>query len=103
MAELLIDERVVLDAVTFVETVVWRLPQPARGSAHSFKYRLALVVDEVCLLRYDNETGKGDHRHLRGKEVPYTFTDLDALLMDFCVTSKNGGDDENRDFASGKT
>jgi len=82
-AELLIDERHVLDARTFVEMVVWRLPRAARGSRHSFKYRLALVVDEVCVLRYDNESGKGDHRHLGDDESPYRFVDTDTLLADF--------------------
>ena len=57
-AELLINERHVLDARTFVEIVVWRLDQPVRGSIHRFKYRLALVADSVCVLRYDNEAGK---------------------------------------------
>ncbi len=82
-AELLIDERHVLDARTFVEIVVWRLPRAARGSTHRFKYRLALVSDGVCVLRYDNEAGKGDHRHVRGAEGPYSFVDQDALLADF--------------------
>ena len=82
-AELLIDERHVLDAGMFVEIVVWRLPRPARGSAHRFKYRLALVVDGVCVLRYDNEAGKGDHRHAEDVEEPYDFTDPEALLADF--------------------
>jgi Family of unknown function (DUF6516) len=82
-AELLIDERHVLDARAFVEMIVWRLPRPARGSRHSFKYRLALVVDEVCVLRYDNESGKGDHRHFRDEESPYRFVDTDTLLADF--------------------
>jgi Family of unknown function (DUF6516) len=81
--ELLIDERHVLDARAFVEMIVWRLPRPARGSRHSFKYRLALVVDEVCVLRYDNESGKGDHRHFRDEESPYRFVDTDTLLADF--------------------
>jgi Family of unknown function (DUF6516) len=82
-AELLIEERHVLDARAFVEIVVWRLPRPARASTHRFKYRLALVVDRVCVLRYDNEAGKGDHRHLLGGEGPYRFTDTDTLLADF--------------------
>jgi hypothetical protein len=76
-AELLIDERHVLDARTFVEIVVWQLPRPVRGSVHPFKYRLALVV------RYDNEVGKGDHRHIRNKERRYSFADTDTLLADF--------------------
>jgi hypothetical protein len=82
-AELLIDERYVLDARAFVEIVVWQLPRPARGSRHSFKYRLALVVDEVCVLRYDNESGKGDHRHIGSKEARYSFVDPDTLIADF--------------------
>ncbi len=82
-AELLIDERHVLGARTFVEIVVWHLPRPARVRTHQFKYRLALVSEGVCVLRYDNEAGKGDHRHLRGAEEPYNFTDPDSLLADF--------------------
>jgi len=41
------------------------------------------VSEGVCVLRYDNEAGKGDHRHLRGAEEPYNFTDPDSLLADF--------------------
>ena len=82
-AELLLDERHVLDARSFVEVVVWRVPRPMRGSHHAFKYRLAFVVDEVCVLRYDNEAGKGDHRHILDIETPYRFIDADKLLDDF--------------------
>ena len=82
-AELLIDERHVLDAEIFAEIVVWRSPRPVPGSAHRFKYRLALVVDQVCVLRYDNEAGKGDHRHVGGAEEPYDFTGPETLLADF--------------------
>jgi hypothetical protein len=83
MAELLFDQRHTLNSRTFVEIVVWRLPRSVAGSIHSFKYRLALVIDDVCVLRYDNEAGKGDHRHLQDKEVPYSFVDLDTLMTDF--------------------
>jgi hypothetical protein len=82
-AKLLLDERHVLNAGAFVEVVVWRLPRPMRGSDHPFKYRLALVIDGFCVLRYDNEAGKGDHRHVNQKEEPYRFSDTDTLLADF--------------------
>jgi hypothetical protein len=82
-AELLIDERHVLGVETFVEVVVWRLPRPSRGSAHRFKYRLALVPGGTCVLRYDNEAGKGDHRHVGNREERYAFSDADTLLVDF--------------------
>ena len=82
-AELLIDERYILSGDTFVEIVIWRLPRPARGSMHRLKYRLALVEHGVCVLRYDNEAGKGGHRHVGDVEEPYDFSSPDALLADF--------------------
>jgi hypothetical protein len=82
-AELMIDERHVLAENAFVEIVVWRLPRSVRGSAHRFKYRLALVENGVCVLRYDNEAGKGDHRHVENTERRYDFTTPEALLADF--------------------
>ena len=83
-ATFLLRERQVLaseDAI--VEIVIWRLPRMLPGSRHRFKYRLALVVSGECVLRYDNEAGKGDHKHVGGREVPYQFADLDRLLQDF--------------------
>jgi hypothetical protein len=82
-AELLLDERHILTESAFVELVVWRVPAPVRGSQHEFRYRLALVVDGECALRYDNEAGKGDHRHVRGREQAYRFRNADQLLADF--------------------
>ena len=82
-ADLLFDERHVLDIGTFVEIVVWRVPSPLRGSRHHFKYRLALIVDGICVLRYDNEAGKGDHRLIGKTEKRYNFTNPEDLLTDF--------------------
>mgnify|MGYP003502962432 CR=1 FL=1 len=81
-ADLMMRERRVLE-VGFIEVVVWRLSEPLIGSDHSLKYRLAYVVDGECVLRYDNEAGKGDHRHLGAKEMPYVFVSVDRLLDDF--------------------
>jgi hypothetical protein len=67
----------------FADIVVWQVPQPHPGSTHTYKYRLAFVVRGVCLLRYDNEAGKGDHRHARGRESGYQFISLDRLFADF--------------------
>lgn len=82
-AEPLFHERQIIGEDAFVELVVWQVPEPVSGSAHGFKYRLALVVNGVCVLRYDNEAGKGDHRHLGGEEAPYSFTTPAQLLADF--------------------
>jgi hypothetical protein len=82
-AELLLNERHIVSENEFAETVVWRVPAPLCGSAHVFKYRLAFVVDGQCVIRYDNESGKGDHKHVGEEEIPYTFTTPQALLHDF--------------------
>lgn len=82
-AGLMINERHILSENVFVEMVVWLLSSPLSGSRHSFKYRLALVVKGNCVLRYDNEAGKGDHKHLDEDEIPYVFSSPEELLDDF--------------------
>lgn len=67
----------------FIEIVIWEVPVPVRASRHSFKYALALVVDEVCVMRYDNEAGKGDHKHVGPVETDYQFEGIDKLMQDF--------------------
>jgi hypothetical protein len=32
---------------------------------------------------YDNEPGKGDHRHIEGKEERYAFSTVETLMADF--------------------
>lgn len=82
-AELLMRERLTLSSRAFVEIAIWRLAKPLSGSAHRYKYRLAYIVNSACVLRYDNETSKGDHKHLNEIDAPYDFTDLDTLQADF--------------------
>lgn len=82
-AALLLHERHQLAPEAFVELVVWRVPRRVPGSSHAYKYSLAYVENRVCVLRYDNETGKGDHKHIGGDELPYEFTTPEKLLADF--------------------
>lgn len=82
-ARLLVNQRVILSDHEFAEFVVWALPAPLRGSAHELKYRLAFVVNGKCVLRYDNEAGKGDHRHAAGQQRAYRFESIERLLADF--------------------
>ena len=79
----MLNERHIVAENAFVEMVVWRLPSPPSGSRYGHKYRLVLVVVGRCVLRYDNEAGKGDHKHEGEKETPYVFTTPQALLDDF--------------------
>ena len=56
------------------EMVLWRVPGRTPKGPHGFNYRLYygdLIVR--CLVRYDNETGKGDHRHIEGARGELSF------------------------------
>lgn len=66
------------------EMVIWQLPTISKERPHGLKYRLYYgTADGECLVRYDNETGKGDHRHLAGREETYIFRDIESLVADF--------------------
>ncbi|MBK1703889.1 hypothetical protein CKO40_04845 [Halochromatium glycolicum] len=66
-----------------IEVVIWQLSEPMPGCAHPFKYRLYAGHDGNCIVRYDNERGKGDHKHICDTEVAYQFVGIDQLLADF--------------------
>lgn len=82
-AALLVRRRVIIAADAFVEIVIWHLPEAVPPATHRFKYRLAYVVAQRCVLRYDNERGKGDHRHFGAAEEAYVFTTPERLMADF--------------------
>jgi hypothetical protein len=82
-AELLLKERITQGSQGFAELVLWHLPKPVLGSTHAFKYRLVLVMDGQCVLRYDNEAGKGGHKHKGAVETAYQFESPEQLLTDF--------------------
>lgn len=71
------------DDGSVVEIVVWRLAQALLPCTHFYKYRLYFGSDGQCRVRYDNERGKGDHRHLNEVEEAYRFVSIDRLLDDF--------------------
>lgn len=82
-ARLLLYERHQLASDAFVDLRIWRVPNPVRGSAHEFKYALAYVVAEECVMRYDNEAGKGDHKQVGEVESAYSVSTPEQLLADF--------------------
>lgn len=82
-AENIRQERTQIAETAFIDVVIWHVPAPLAGSSHRFKYRLDLIADGRCVLRYDNEAGKGDHKHFGRKQVAYNFKNLDQLRIDF--------------------
>ncbi len=84
-ARLILDTKTVLSDGRIVQRKVWKLPTPTDGRFHALKYRLYCGKNGKTIVRYDNETGKGDHRHIGPDELEsiYIFTSLVQLLMDF--------------------
>jgi Family of unknown function (DUF6516) len=83
VAKLLQRSRFVYADGALREMVLWQVPRTA-DQPSGLKYRLYYEDSEGnCLVRYDNERGKGDHRHGIDREAPYQFIDVDALVADF--------------------
>ncbi|MHB1121964.1 MAG: toxin-antitoxin system TumE family protein [Ramlibacter sp.] len=82
-AEPIVRTKEVRDDGSVVEIVVWQVPRPLPPCTHPYKYRLYFGAGGLCRVRYDNERGKGDHRHVDGAEQAYRFVSLAQLLDDF--------------------
>ena len=82
-ARLIFHRKRYYDDGTIVELTLWLVPEPVRGSGHPFKYSLFYGRPGERLVAYDNEPGKGDHRHYRDREEPYRFTSPEQLIRDF--------------------
>lgn len=80
----LLRRKVVYADGAILEMVLWKLPKTTPDRPHGIKYRLYYgLADGICVIRYDNETGKGDHRHYGDREEAYQFTDVETLVADF--------------------
>ncbi|MGD0155258.1 MAG: DUF6516 family protein [Terracidiphilus sp.] len=84
-AELLYYRRMDYDDGAIVEMVLWRVPAPLLPSVHGLKYSLFYGRPGVREVGYDNERGKGDHRHFQGTETAYKFESVEQLMADFWI------------------
>ena len=82
-AALLIHERMFFADGHLIEIKVWRVQEPVRASHHGLKYSLFYGRPGVRIVGYDNERGKGDHRHYKQREQSYDFVSIEKLLDDF--------------------
>lgn len=71
------------DEEAFIQIKIWKVKPNVKGSLHEYKYSCAYVVNKICVLRYDNEAGKGDHKHIDGQEMPLQFADIEDLVAQF--------------------
>ncbi len=84
-ADLLFHQRIDYDDGAIVEMVLWRVWSPVPPSTHSLKYSLFYGRPGIREVGYDNERGKGDHRHFQGAETPYKFSERRAIDGRFLV------------------
>jgi hypothetical protein len=90
-AALLARSKEVRDDGSIVEVVIWELPEALPPSEHRYKYRLFYGWPGREIVRYDNERGKGDHRHVDGEEQSYIFISVEQLLDDFELDMRKRG------------
>lgn len=82
-ATLILNRRETLPGEIELEMVIWQLPTSTAERPHGLKYRLQAHRRGQTLVRYDNETGKGDHRHFGHREERYEFESMARLIEDF--------------------
>ena len=82
-AEQLFYQRIDYEDGAIVEMVLWRVPSPVPPSTHGLKYSLFYGRPGIRQVGYDNERGKGDHKHLLEIEEPYIFSTVEQLIADF--------------------
>jgi hypothetical protein len=70
---------------TILVVRVWRVPSPVPPSANGFKYSFFYGRPGERLVLFDNERGKGDHKHIREVESSYCFETIEQLTTDFMV------------------
>lgn len=82
-ATLVFHSKRVFDDGSILEARIWMVPVPVRGSRHLLKYSLFYGIKGQRLVGYDNEAGKGDHRHFGDLEEVYEFVSVERLVGDF--------------------
>ncbi len=76
-------DKAVLPDGAIVEMTIWQLPKLSSERPHGLKYSLFYGRDGVRMVGYDNERGKGDHKHIGELETPYKFESAEKLVADF--------------------
>jgi len=82
-AKLLFKDKYIYTDGAIREMVIWQIPESDSERPHNLKYRLYYGFPGQNLIRYDNERGKGDHRHEGDQETVYAFISVEQLILDF--------------------
>jgi hypothetical protein len=88
-AVLVYQDKGLLPDSAIIELEIWQLPEKPEERPHGFKYSLYYGEDGKRIIGYDNERGKGDHRHYSDREEDYVFVSVDSLINDFLQDARN--------------
>ncbi len=88
-ARLVFSDKMLFGDGTIYQIKVWSVDCPVPPSGHRYKYSLYYGYPGERIVAYDNERGKGDHKHILDEEYPYASVSLARLIDDF-------GDDVER-------
>ena len=82
-AELIFRDKFIYADGAIREMIIWKLPEIDAERPHGLKYSLFYGFPGSRLIGYDNELGKGDHRHYEDREEAYKFSSVEQLVLDF--------------------
>ena len=82
-AKRLFYDKATLPDGSIVEMTIWQLPQATTERVHGLKYSLFYGRYGKRIVAYDNELGKGDHKHVGAVESRYRFVSVEKLVSDF--------------------
>ena len=88
-------DKAVLADGAIVEMTIWQLPKASSERPHGLKYSLFYGLDGERIVGYDNERGKGDHKHLGSNEAPYRFVSVEKLVADFLADVERAKNERN--------
>jgi hypothetical protein len=88
------DRRLIFDDGYILQMRIWEVLEPVPPSGHRFKYSCFYGRRGVRLVLYDNERGKGDHRHYDDREEAYEFWDIETMIADFLADVRRVRGDE---------
>lgn len=76
-------DKAVLPDGCILEMTIWQLPAASPERQHGLKYSMFYGREGERIVGYDNERGKGDHKHIREAETRYKFVNVEKLVADF--------------------
>ena len=88
-AKLLFKDKYIYQDGAIRGMIIWQVPKTDPERPHGLKYRLFYGYSGNCLVRYDNEKGKGDHCHYGSREESYSWVSVEQLIENFRADIKN--------------